>query len=123
MDTGQKIKALRTQKGMTLEALGKLVGVGKSTVRKWETGAIENMGRDKIAKLSEVFGVSPTYFINDTENDPEPFYGEGNAERKERNKLRVDLLKCFDEMTPEMRKMFLAQAEAIIASQKAQDDR
>lgn len=63
MDTGEKIKALRLQHNMTLEELGKKVGVGKSTVRKWETGAIANMGRDKIAKLSEVFGVSPTYLI------------------------------------------------------------
>lgn len=63
MDTGEKIKALRLQHNMTLEELGKRVGVGKSTVRKWETGAIANMGRDKIEKLSEVFGVSPTYLI------------------------------------------------------------
>lgn len=63
MDTGEKIKALRLQRNMTLEELGKRVGVGKSTVRKWETGAIANMGRDKIEKLSEVFGVSPTYLI------------------------------------------------------------
>ena len=35
MNTGEKIKYLRKQKGLTLEELGKLCGVGKSTVRKW----------------------------------------------------------------------------------------
>ncbi len=37
MDMGQKIYSLRIQKGLTLEALGNMAGIGKSTVRKWET--------------------------------------------------------------------------------------
>jgi len=65
MDTGDKIKALRIERGMTLEELGDLVGVGKSTVRKWETGAIKNMGRDKIEKLCSVFDVPPDYLIKE----------------------------------------------------------
>ena len=48
MNMGQKINQLRLQKGFTLEELGNLVGVGKSTVRKWENGMIANMKRDKI---------------------------------------------------------------------------
>ena len=35
-------------------------GVGKSTVRKWETGYIANMRRDKIAKLSAALQIPPT---------------------------------------------------------------
>ena len=31
MDMGKKIYELRTQKGLTLEELGNMVGVGKST--------------------------------------------------------------------------------------------
>ena len=69
MDTGDKIKALRLERGMTLEELGTLVGVGKSTVRKWETGAIANMGRDKIEKLCAVFDVSPDYLIKKQSSD------------------------------------------------------
>ncbi|EMF0149433.1 helix-turn-helix transcriptional regulator [Enterococcus hirae] len=42
------LKEKHLEKNMTLEDVGKLVGVGKSTVRKWENGMIENMGRDKI---------------------------------------------------------------------------
>lgn len=63
MDMGQKIYNLRTQKGMTLEELGNLVGVGKSTVRKWENGMIANMKRDKILKVSEALGTSPAYLM------------------------------------------------------------
>lgn len=74
METGQKIYQLRKAHGMTLEELGNRIGVGKSTIKKWEDGKISNMRRDKIAKLSEVFQVSPTYFLN--MDDPEDNSGE-----------------------------------------------
>ncbi len=49
----------RKELGLTLEDVGKAVGVGKSTVRKWETGYISNMGRDKIVALAKVLRISP----------------------------------------------------------------
>ncbi|URY21915.1 helix-turn-helix domain-containing protein [Staphylococcus pseudintermedius] len=52
------IKARRLELNLTLEQVGNMVGVGKSTVRKWETGDIENMKRDKIVKLAEALKVS-----------------------------------------------------------------
>ena len=58
LNSGDRIKQLRIQKNLTLEELGKRVGVGKSTVRKWETGAIANMRRDKIAKLADALGTT-----------------------------------------------------------------
>ena len=63
MEMGQKIYNLRTNKGMTLEELGNKVGVGKSTVRKWENGMIANMRRDKIAKLAEALETTPAYLM------------------------------------------------------------
>ena len=57
MDFYEKIKALRLQRGMSLQAVGDIVGVGKSTVRKWENGDIKNMGRDKIELLAKALGV------------------------------------------------------------------
>lgn len=60
---GNIIKRLRIENNMTLEQLGDKVGVGKSTVRKWENGMIANMRRDKIAKIADVFNVSPSYLI------------------------------------------------------------
>ena len=64
MNTGEMIKHLRIEKGYTLEQLGDLVGVGKSTIRKWENGMIANMKRDKIAKLADALDVSPVLFVN-----------------------------------------------------------
>lgn len=67
MDISKRIKELRLEKGLTLEQVGNVVGVGKSTVRKWETGMIANMKRDKIASLSKALGVSPSYLLGYTD--------------------------------------------------------
>ena len=49
----------RKEKNLTLEQLGKKVGVSKGTVKKWESGYIKNMRRDKILRLSQALDVSP----------------------------------------------------------------
>ena len=73
MDMGQKIKKLREEQGMTLEELGSKVGVGKSTIRKWETGIIANMKRDKIAKVAHALNVEPAYLMGwDAQETPAP---------------------------------------------------
>ena len=60
---GQKIKYLREQHNLTLEQVGDAVGVGKSTVRKWENGIIANMRRDKIAGLAKALHTTPAYLM------------------------------------------------------------
>lgn len=59
MKAGEVIRKRRKELGLTLEQVANQVGVGKSTVRKWETGIIKNMRRDKISALSKVLGVFP----------------------------------------------------------------
>lgn len=58
-----KIKELRISQNLTLEQVGDVVGVGKSTVRKWETGMIANMRRDKIALLAQALHTTPEYLM------------------------------------------------------------
>lgn len=62
-DMAQKIKELRIANDMTLEQVADIVGVGKSTVRKWETGMIANMRRDKIAALAKALHTTPEYLM------------------------------------------------------------
>lgn len=59
----QKIKELRLANDLTLEQVADIVGVGKSTVRKWETGMIANMRRDKIAALAQALHTTPEYLM------------------------------------------------------------
>lgn len=72
MNPGDHIRQLRLAKNMTLEELGGRVGVGKSTVRKWETGAIANMRRDKIAKLAEALDTTVSDIMGIEEDRPLP---------------------------------------------------
>ena len=60
---GEIIYERRKELNMTLEEVGKAVGVGKSTVRKWENGMIKNMGRDKIAALAKVLQLDPVSLV------------------------------------------------------------
>ena len=65
---GDLISRRRKELGLTLEEIGNAVGVGKSTVKKWETGLISNMRRDKIALLAKVLQINPTELIDDNTN-------------------------------------------------------
>ena len=62
-EIANKIKARRLELGLTLEDVAQAVGVGRSTVRKWETGMIKNMGRDKIALLAKILQISPVELV------------------------------------------------------------
>lgn len=72
MDTKDILKRKRLELGLTYEELGSLVGVGKSTVRKWETGMIDNMRRDNIVALSKALNISPTTLMGLDELEEHP---------------------------------------------------
>ena len=63
MTIGQIIYNRRKALNLTLEDVGKYVGVGKSTVKKWESGFIANMRQDKIVLLAEVLQINPVSLI------------------------------------------------------------
>lgn len=104
MNTGDRIKQLRIQKNMTLEELGQKVGVGKSTVRKWETGAIANMRRDKIAKLADALDttVEDILGLSDPLDEPLPQVTMiGRAMEKMPPEKREQMLKLLKVAFPE----------------------
>lgn len=55
-ELGRRIKHYRLQSGMTLEELGERIGVGKSTVRKYETGLIK-VSHGKLEAISNALGI------------------------------------------------------------------
>lgn len=63
MTVGEFINKRRLALNITLDEIGEAVGVGKSTVKKWETGYISNMKRDKIDKLAKILQVEPSVFL------------------------------------------------------------
>ena len=52
MEVGSLIKEARLAKGMTQEELGKLVGVQKSAIAKYESGRVVNIKRSTLQKLA-----------------------------------------------------------------------
>lgn len=68
MNMGDIIKQLRIEKGITQEELGKIIGVQKSAIRKYESGMVQNIKRTSIQKLSDYFGVSPSYLLGISTN-------------------------------------------------------
>lgn len=60
MDIYQNIKVLRSSKGMTLEELGKAIGVTKQTIQKYEAGIIKGIPYDTIIALADTFGITPS---------------------------------------------------------------
>ena len=62
-EMAKRIRQLRISQNLTLEQVASKVGVGKSTVRKWETGMIQNMRRDKIASLADALRTTPAYLM------------------------------------------------------------
>lgn len=65
MNIGSYIKKLRKENGYSQEELGRLLGVQRAAVNKWESGTVKNLKRDTIKKLSEIFNVPTSSFIDD----------------------------------------------------------
>lgn len=68
MTMGDRIHCLRSDLSLTLQELGDKVGVGASTVRKWETGYIKTLRADKMQKLAEALDTSVDYIMGWTDN-------------------------------------------------------
>lgn len=69
MEIGQKIRDARIAKGLTQEELGKIVGVQKSAVAKWENGRVQNIKRRTLQKLADTLELRGSDLI--IGNDPE----------------------------------------------------
>lgn len=63
MSVGQRIKAAREQKDMTLDEVAKRCKTTKQTIFKYENEIVTNIPYDKIVMLSKALDVSPSYLF------------------------------------------------------------
>lgn len=82
MGLGARIRELRGKRSMTMEELGKKLGVTKTAIFNWEN---ENRTPDKdsIIRISELFGVTTDYLlgVSDRKKIETPYYiNEDTAE-------------------------------------------
>lgn len=76
MKVNEMIEHRRKELGLTMEEVANKVGVSKSTVKKWESGYIKNMRRDKMALLAEALQISPMDLLDDTSDDSQGYYSD-----------------------------------------------
>jgi len=62
-EVAKLIKRRRIELGMSLEDVAKKVGVGRSTVRKWEEGMIKSIKSDKLEALADALHISPAQLV------------------------------------------------------------
>ena len=72
MIRGDRIHNLRIEKGLTLETLGKRIGVSKATIKRYENGIIANIPSDKIEALAEALETTPEFLMGWDEIPEEP---------------------------------------------------
>ncbi|MDD6120721.1 MAG: helix-turn-helix domain-containing protein [Selenomonadaceae bacterium] len=61
MTIGERLKALRTQRGYSQEQVAKMLGIGRTTYLKYENG--ENKPSRKLNELASLFGVTTDYLL------------------------------------------------------------
>lgn len=75
MTTGQKLSALRKEKGITQEQMADLLKVSRQSVSRWEMD-VAFPETEKLIKLSRLLGCSIDFLLNndvqELENRPEP---------------------------------------------------
>lgn len=114
-DMARKIKELRQERGLTLEQVANVVGVGKSTVRKWETGMIANMRRDKIADLAIALGTTPAYLMG-WENETEQ--KESAPDKLQLTEGEKTLLELFNRVPEDKQQLVLQMIRVALGSQE-----
>lgn len=60
---GDRLKRLRLEHNMTQEEIGKVLGVQKAAINKYEKGNVENIKRSSILKLAKLYKVKPSYIL------------------------------------------------------------
>ena len=58
MTIGERIHNRRKELHLTLEDVSRLSGIPKSTIQRWESGAVTNMGQENLSKVADALNVS-----------------------------------------------------------------
>lgn len=123
---GDRIKRLRSENNMTLEELGNRVGVGKSTVRKWENGIIANMRQDKIAKLAVALGVTPAYLMGWESTADIPMERVPNkVESVQSSSVSAqckEIIEVCNQLSPHNQRKVLTYSKNLLSTQQMEED-
>jgi transcriptional regulator with XRE-family HTH domain len=87
---GKRIKNFRESRGLSQEALAKLLGVSRPTLSLIETGE-RKLSAEEIKRLADIFDVSVDAFFDESKS-PQVFIREAGAEyKKAASEIRIDV--------------------------------
>lgn len=74
----ERIKEMRTKKGLTLAYVAEQLGIKEATMQRYESGEIKNIKHETITKLAQIFDCTPSYLMgwDDLPLRQEPTYDD-----------------------------------------------
>ncbi|MEO5347940.1 MAG: helix-turn-helix domain-containing protein [Magnetococcus sp. YQC-9] len=69
-ETGEKVRALRKEKGLTLDELALMTGTSKSRIWELENRDNARPTAEKIHRIAEALGVTPEYLMSSGSEPP-----------------------------------------------------
>lgn len=101
------LRVQRKKLNLTLDDVGRAVGVSGATVSRWENGDIENIRRDKIGKLADVLHVTPAYLMGWPEKN------SSSDDDDDSDESYIILSRNAKKLSPEQRKQLLDVARVM----------
>ena len=84
----------RNELGLTLEDVAKICNVSISTVKRWESGEIVDIKRDKVVKLAQAMHTTPAYIMGWEDED---------KTKEEIDRENQEILDAYNRASPEIR--------------------
>lgn len=91
MTLGQKLRKIRSKFGLSQEQLAEVINVSRQAITKWENdGGLPDVSN--LQEISEVFGVTVDYLLNDDSNLP----ALSMKKKLDRNKYKNKVVMCSE---------------------------
>lgn len=99
----ERIRSRRKELGLSAEDVAKLIGVSPSTVYRYESSEIENMGIDKLEPIAKALRTNSAYLLGWSETSAPPA-----------DEFMTKLETLSNDMTDEEKRQLLLAARLII---------
>ena len=121
MTTGERIKQLRKELGLSADELGEMIGKDRSTIYRYERGEVENATVDVIPRLAKALQTTPQYILG-WDNKP-AFYWVDPSRAMELSELAKQWYSWTRVLrwTEQERELFIAQAHYIMRARETDE--
>ena len=121
MTTGERIKQLRKDLGLSADELGEMIGKDRSTIYRYERGEIENTTVDVVPRLAKALQTTPQYILG-WDNKPMFYWLDPTCamELSELAEQWYSWTRVF-RWTEQERELFIAQAHYIMRARETDE--